>query len=596
MTQSRLDEQFRHLQSADLIRLVQNEPELEYWFKHAAIQEAVYGSLLKSTRAELHRRVAEAVERSLPEEAPERAAMLALHYERAGRPREALCYALDAGDRALRTSAPREAAGFFERALAMTKQIPEIQPQTTHLAFAGRGRALQAQGDNFAALENFQQMLQAAERSGDPLLQVDALNYLVPLRVLLQGFSPEVEANLDLALRLTTTAGGPLLRARTLWNAGLAYRFHDPQRALPYLEQALAIAEAGAANDERMAELQGYVLNDMAVVGFVMGRMVRYEPFLARASEIFRALGHRSMLADTLGGRSWLNWFGGRPALSRMYAEEGLRESLEIGNMWAATYNYISLIALAADAGRVEEALALGAVGLEHARAAGFPAFVGVLQSELAPVHLLLGQRASAEAAASEAVSAFEAMRAPMWSAAALGVRARLALVRGAPQEAWQAVRSLLPYDESRQKDMEGVLLSATTILQATLASGHAADGLAFCDWVIAYTQQEGLSSLQGEARLWCGLARESLGDAEGAKGDLLVARELLAQAEAPILLWQVDVALGNVHAALGEDAPARMARLRARATVEAIAAGIKDPGLRRGFLDQPEVARLLAA
>ena len=44
--------------TAELIRLRQQLPELEYIFKHALVQEAAYGSILAERRRGIHRRVA----------------------------------------------------------------------------------------------------------------------------------------------------------------------------------------------------------------------------------------------------------------------------------------------------------------------------------------------------------------------------------------------------------------------------------------------------------------------------------------------------------------------------------------------------------
>ena len=62
MGQDDLNSQLMRLLAADLVRLVRSQPDLEYWFKHSVIHESVYTSLLKSTRSDLHLRVAEAIE------------------------------------------------------------------------------------------------------------------------------------------------------------------------------------------------------------------------------------------------------------------------------------------------------------------------------------------------------------------------------------------------------------------------------------------------------------------------------------------------------------------------------------------------------
>ncbi len=49
------------LEASGLIRLAQVEPEIEYLFRHALVQDAAYASLLKADRRILHRTVGEAL-------------------------------------------------------------------------------------------------------------------------------------------------------------------------------------------------------------------------------------------------------------------------------------------------------------------------------------------------------------------------------------------------------------------------------------------------------------------------------------------------------------------------------------------------------
>ena len=51
------------LEASGLVRLAQTQPELEYLFRHALLQDAAYGSLVRSDRRALHLAVAEAMER-----------------------------------------------------------------------------------------------------------------------------------------------------------------------------------------------------------------------------------------------------------------------------------------------------------------------------------------------------------------------------------------------------------------------------------------------------------------------------------------------------------------------------------------------------
>jgi TOMM system kinase/cyclase fusion protein len=104
---------------------VEHEPRgLTYTFKHALIQDAAYGSLLRSTRLHYHRQIAQALTERFPatvETAPE---LLAHHYTQAGMDAEAVPCWLRAGQRALHASANPEAIAHLTTGLDLLARLP----------------------------------------------------------------------------------------------------------------------------------------------------------------------------------------------------------------------------------------------------------------------------------------------------------------------------------------------------------------------------------------------------------------------------------------------------------------------------------------
>ena len=99
-------------------------------FKHSIVQEVAYGQLIFSQRQELHRRLAEWMER---EQSPD-VALLARHWTEAAVPERAIHYLDRAGDEAIRRFANREAAGFLTRAIALAES------SGVEVALLARGR------------------------------------------------------------------------------------------------------------------------------------------------------------------------------------------------------------------------------------------------------------------------------------------------------------------------------------------------------------------------------------------------------------------------------------------------------------------------
>jgi tetratricopeptide (TPR) repeat protein len=102
-------------------------PDATYAFKHALVQDAAYGTLLKSWRHQLHARIAKALIERFPAMADSEPEVIAHHFTEAGDASEAIRYWRRAGQTAATRSASHEAATFFERALHLLKTLPESQ-------------------------------------------------------------------------------------------------------------------------------------------------------------------------------------------------------------------------------------------------------------------------------------------------------------------------------------------------------------------------------------------------------------------------------------------------------------------------------------
>ncbi|MGY3407266.1 putative ATPase [Bradyrhizobium sp. GM5.1] len=100
-------------------------PESSYLFKHALVQDAAYGTLLRRTRQQLHARIAEVLETQFPDQAKREPEILGRHFSEAQRPDRAAGYWLKAGRRAAERSANLEAIRHLSRSLESLKMLPE---------------------------------------------------------------------------------------------------------------------------------------------------------------------------------------------------------------------------------------------------------------------------------------------------------------------------------------------------------------------------------------------------------------------------------------------------------------------------------------
>ena len=111
-------------------------PDAVYSFKHALVQDAAHGSLLRSTRQQLHVLIAEAIETHFPELMEIQPEIFAQHYAEAGLVERSVAFWGKAGDRSAARSAMAEAAAQFQKGLdqlALLCDNPERQRQGLQL-------------------------------------------------------------------------------------------------------------------------------------------------------------------------------------------------------------------------------------------------------------------------------------------------------------------------------------------------------------------------------------------------------------------------------------------------------------------------------
>ena len=109
----------------------------EYAFRHPLVRAVAYESQLKSDRAELHRRLAAAIQARDPAAADENAALIAEHFEAAGDMREAFSWHLRAGTW-LANRDFAAARGSWRRAQQIADGLPEADVDRVSMCIAPR--------------------------------------------------------------------------------------------------------------------------------------------------------------------------------------------------------------------------------------------------------------------------------------------------------------------------------------------------------------------------------------------------------------------------------------------------------------------------
>jgi len=150
-------------------------PHASYLFKHALVQDAAYGTLLREPRRVLHARIAETLETGFTDVAENQPELMARHFSEAGLIEKAANFWAKAAERSLAHSAFVEAVAQANRALTLIPNSPgtrslrqkQIELQVS-LAVAQMSTKGMPAAETRASFEQARLLIERAERLGDP--------------------------------------------------------------------------------------------------------------------------------------------------------------------------------------------------------------------------------------------------------------------------------------------------------------------------------------------------------------------------------------------------------------------------------------------
>ncbi len=393
LSEPQLREALDRLTNAGLLFVRGTPPQSSYIFKHALVQDAAYGTLLRSRRRRLHARIAATLEDRFAEIVLAQPALLARHCTEAELVEQAVAYWLKAGQQALARSAMTEAVAQLRKGLDVLAGLPDgsrRQQQELDLQTA-LGPALTATKGNSAADAN-----EALCRARALAEQLDRPEYLVPILVSQWAFHfTRAEHRLALAIGEQLEQIG---NVRNDITAQLLGRYmHGSTRlylgefvaARAALERSMGLADpahrtiAGLAYDPYVTMLT-FLAVTLAYLGFTDQARSRMDEALSEA----RRVGHSHTLVHGLNLANWIDWLTHAP---EVYLEEFLSLSAEHGFQhylsWALAYRGRSLTMR----GQAPEGLALLTQGLAELRSTGGAVNTPMLLTWLAEAYALGG-------------------------------------------------------------------------------------------------------------------------------------------------------------------------------------------------------------
>ena len=462
------------LERSGLIQVAAVQPELEYLFRHALVQDAAYSSLLRQDRRALHKLAAESVLEVYPERRRELAGVIAMHFEQAGDPGSAAEHFTIAGEHALERFAQREAVSFFKRALAL---FPPDDPRWNLRMRAAIGTA--KAGWTFSGLGGAIDLLErATEEVGDRADQKllgDAYFWIAFMRRVSGESierSPKLKHALEQIEKIGESLGDPAAHAVPKAFMGTGAMFTGELR-----EGARLLSEALEALAPRSDPLSTAILSGFLAMTYArLGQFTDAENALAR-SERFAAAGDQIARLDNNIARTAIQ-------LERGEVDEASR----LGSSCAATSEELGAVSCAVAANVLlgqsrlilEDPLGARAPlerGLELSLVTEMAPFRTLAKGMLGSVRSRLGDESAGAAGWNDALATAVAGGDRFGQAVTLWGRARTHLGGGAPD--WNAALSDLDKATELFEGMEArpsiarTLRDRSAVLRAT---GRAAE------------------------------------------------------------------------------------------------------------------------
>jgi predicted ATPase len=426
-------------------------PQASYLFKHALVQDAAYGTLLREPRRSLHARIAEAIEGQFAETAESRPEILARHCTEAGLIEKAAGLWGKAGQRSLDHSALAEAAAQFTHALEQIATLPgtpALRREQIKLQVALVNPLMHIKGyaapETKTALGQARSLIEQAEALGEPpeepLLFFSVLySFWVANTVAFNGDVISDLAGQFLALAEKQRATVPLMVGHRLMGTSLLY-IGEIARGRGHLDQAIALYDtaehrplaARFGQDVRVAALtmRSWTL---WLLGYPDAALRDADDTLKDAREIGQAATLMFALSQVVLPYSLC----GNHAAAAAHAQEQVALAEEKGSPFWKANGIIYHGSVLALTGRTSEAIDMLISGIAAWRTTGATTFhLPNWLTDLARAHAENGQFEEAWRCIGEAMTTVETTKEKWWEAEVHRVAGEIALMSPVPDAA----------------------------------------------------------------------------------------------------------------------------------------------------------------
>ncbi|MEM7251705.1 MAG: protein kinase [Pseudomonadota bacterium] len=337
------------LAQAGLVQRRGSPPHSMYFFKHALVQDAAYGSLLRSRRKELHARTANVLQSTFEDRVHAEPELLAHHWSEAEEYKTAIDYWHRASRIAIRKSAYVECIEHLSKGIGLLDHLASDEVRQS--------------------------------------LELELLADLGPALIATKGYaSADVEETYERALVLCGEVGDRNQRVRALLGQGLYRTLRaDYDRGWDVSEQAFAIATE-AKNTVFVVDSQVALATNALFLGQFAESLRLYEAAYAEWRNTDRQTQEQALKFATDSGvvcRSYgarALWFLGHPDRALAEAKSGLELARELNHSLSIAQSWCLVANIHQVRGEVQETLETSAHVAAYAADRGYPYWVALAE------------------------------------------------------------------------------------------------------------------------------------------------------------------------------------------------------------------------
>ena len=401
-----IEDQLQHLTRRGFIVPQMVSHQADYAFRHALTSDAIYSTLLRRDRGELHGQVGAAIEKIYGDRLNEYIYLLARHYSWSPRLDQALHYSILAGQKSARDFLNVQAREYFEQALGLLDQVDHSPSQALDVYF-GIGDALVFNGE----YENARQKYRSGHEFVDKNDPKQTKSFVELQRKIGKTFERQGEYEQalnsfnDAYQRLNDFQAELKVERAEVWNdiGWIHFRRGDFEQAGEIFQRALDIV-----SDSDAYGVIASINNRLGGVAYFLGDWDQAAKYLRSSIAIRESIG------DVAGLASSSNNLGNLEIEMGLYDEalDDLTRNFELvqrlGQVEAIAVAHNNLGWLYILRGETQEARKSLNAALELARQIGYSSLIREVRKNLGEYYMAIEQWEQAREILVEVRSAFE--------------------------------------------------------------------------------------------------------------------------------------------------------------------------------------------